>query len=112
MEFILNSSISMHIVRAELLTFRKEPGGYVMYVFRNLDSEDWDSMYIMTVRFPNWHSPSLQVGDKGYLKYKEVEAGKSTWWDNNSQTNIPYSYDNVIFEDFIHDRKKDLTVLL
>jgi len=102
----------MHIVRAELITFRKEPGGYIMYVFRNLDSNDWENRYIMTVRFPNWNTPLLKVGDLGFLKYKEVEAGKTTWWDNNSQTNVAYKYDNVIFEDFIHERKKDLTVML
>ena len=102
----------MHIIRAELLTFREEWGGYIIYVFRNLESTDWKTQYIMTVRFPNWNCPLLQIGDKGFLRYKEVEAGKSTWWDNNTQTNIPYKYDNVIFEDFIHDKKKDLTVML
>lgn len=102
----------MHIVRAELLTYRREFGGYIIYVFQNLDSKTWDTKYIMTVRFPNWNSPLLQVGDKGFLKYKEVEAGKTTWWDNNNQTNVVYKYDNIIFEDFIHDKNKDLTVTL
>lgn len=102
----------MFVIRAELLTYRKEAGGYTIYVFRNLDSKSWESMYIMTVRFPNWHSPVLKIGDTGFLKYKEVEAGKSTWWDNNTQTNVAYNYDNVIFEDFIHEKKKDLTVML
>lgn len=102
----------MHIVRAELLTFRNEFGGYIVYVFRNLESCGLTDKYIMTVRFPNWNCPLLNVGDTGFLKYKEVEAGKSTWWDNNTQTNVAYKYDNVIFEDFIHDRKKDLTVML
>lgn len=102
----------MHIVKAELITLRRECGGYIMYVFRNLDSEGWETRYIMTVRFPNWNSPILKIGDVGFLKYKEVEAGKTTWWDNDTQTNVAYKYSNIIFEDFIHEKKKDSTVML
>ena len=102
----------MHIIRAELITLRNEPGGYIIYLFRNLDSNSWDTRYVMTTRFPNWDCPFLKKGDIGFLKYKEVEAGKSTWWNNNTQTNVAYKYDNVIFENFIHEKKIDSTVML
>lgn len=102
----------MHVVRAKLLTYRNEFGGYVIYVFRNLEDDTVIGKYIWTIRFPNWNCPVLKVGDIGYLQYKEVEAGKTTWWDNNTQTNVFYKYDNIIFENFIPDKKEDLTVML
>lgn len=97
-------------IKAELKAIRNEVGGYIIYVFRNLEPNCWTNQYVMTVRFPHWESPLLQVGDVGFLSYKEVTAGEDFWWDKITNNKIAYNYDNIIFVDFI--REKPDTVLL
>ena len=94
----------MPTIKAKLLTYREDYGGYILYVFENLESKDWTSKYKMTVRFPNWDCPFIGIGDIGYLNYKEVVAGESTWWDKDSQSMKYYNYTNCIFENFIHEQ--------
>lgn len=102
----------MHTVKAKLLEERKDYGGYIIYVFENLDAKSSFDKYIMTVRFPHWESPLLRKGAVGFLKFKEVIAGKDTWWDRTTNKYICYNYDNIIFIDFIHETSDDLTVML
>lgn len=103
----------MSVIKAKLLTLRKEPGGYIIYVFENLEYRDITKHYIKTVRFPNWECPLVRIGDIGYLEYKEVEAGKDSWYDSQAQVSILYKYDNTIFKDFVHETSKaDVTVML
>lgn len=97
----------MPTIKAKLLTYREEVGGYILYVFSNLESDKWDSKYKTTVRFPNWDAPYIDIGDVGYLNYKEVVAGETTWWDKQTQTNRCYNYTNCIFENFIHEKSPD-----
>lgn len=103
----------MSVIKAKLITYRNEPGGYIIYVFEDLEHKDVDRHYIKTVRFPHWESPFVRVGEIGYLEYNKVEAGKDSWYDNQTQMHILYKYNNTIFKDFVHEVKEiDLTVML
>lgn len=106
----------MFTVKARLKELRKDFGGYIMYVFEVLDEniteKTWYAHYITTVRFPNWEEPPVDVGDVGYLDFKDVLAGKDTWWDKSTNTFVPYNYDHRIFIRFIRERSTDFTVTL
>lgn len=58
----------------------------------------------MTTRWPNWQHKHLELGEIGYLTYKEVVAGVDTWYDGD--TFIPYNYSNIIFIKFIEKEEK------
>ena len=103
----------MPIVKARLITSRKELGGYIIYIFENLDWDKIKSHYIKVVRFPHWETPPVKEGDIGFLEYIEVKAGVDSWFDRNSQNFVLYNYDNTIFKDFIHNKPMpNLTVML
>ena len=99
-------------IHAKLLTYREEYGGYYVYVFEDLDCLYPAQRYKITVRFPNWDCPVINIGDRGYLNYKEVVAGKDTWWDKNTQMNRFYNYTNSIFENFIHEKPEEKEINL
>lgn len=87
------------IINAKLLAVRE--GSYTVYVFQNLDSKS----YIMCTKLPNWQTPSIQVGDEGFLKYSEVRAGEK-YFHTASQSEVTYNYSNIYFENFI--QKSDI----
>lgn len=94
------------VIHAKLITYREDIGGYIIYVFQNLAN----GSYEMCTRLPRWESPIIRIGDKGFVKYREVIAGKDTWYDNKSNQNIPYLYTGVYFVDFVYEKpeKQDL----
>lgn len=94
----------MSTIRAKLLTYREEIGGYTVYVFEDLDAKTWDKKYRITLRLPNWETPILKIGDVGYLSFREVVAGRDVWWDRNTQSEKFYNYNNSLFENFIHEK--------
>lgn len=89
-------------VFAELIAFDKDVEGYITYVFKLLDEysiNKLQSEYLMTVQYYNWVSDPINIGDKGYVKIKEVKAGIDQWWDGK-QHNY-YKFDDTIFYKFI-----------
>lgn len=94
------------VLHAKLLTFKVDPGDYIVYVFKNLDGTNEFDNYIMCTKHPNWQSNPIQIGQEGFLKVKEIIAGKDCWYDNNSGNSIPYKYDGIQFFDFILDKQK------
>ena len=88
----------------ELLTKKLEPGGYIIYVFKNLD----DNTYLMCTRLPNWECSNIDIGDIGYVDYKEVIAGIDTWYNNSSKAFIKYNYTGIYFNNFIHKVEKPI----
>lgn len=76
--------------------------GYTTYVFKNLDSVSAFDKYIMTTRWPNWQHRNIDIGEIGYLTYKEVIAGQDTWWDGSQF--IPYNYTNIVFIKFVKEK--------
>ena len=86
----------------EAVAVRKDPEGYSCYVFRDLN----DGSYRMVTRLPNWESPFIGIGDKGYLKYTEVLAGRDTWYDRSTGIYVPYKYDGQYLIDWVPSNVK------
>jgi len=95
-------------INAELLTFRMDSGGYITYVFRNLDSKTAFDRYAMCVRFPNWDCANLEIGDKGFLSYRIVKAGEDYWYDKNTGKYEPYKQTDCHFINFVTYKNNDL----
>ena len=101
----------MITIKAKLLCKEHDLMGYTIYVFQNLDSVSTFDKYIMTTRWPNWQHRSIDIGEIGYLTYKEVIAGQDTWWDGSKF--IPYNYTNIVFIKFIKEKdnsNKDIII--
>jgi hypothetical protein len=66
----------------------------------------------MTVQYYNWVSDPINIGDKGYVKVKEVRAGIDQWWDGLKHNY--YKYDDVVFYKFvpIQDIKQEHEIIL
>jgi hypothetical protein len=87
-------------VLAKLLVKETSLGGYTTYVFQCLEKEAISySKYIMCTRYPNWEHRNLEIGEIGYLDYKEILAGIDKWFDGEKM--VPYQYDGVQFNKFI-----------
>lgn len=99
------------VLHGKLITFN-EDCGYITYVFENLDECDILHKYLMCVRFPNWESPMLNIGDKGFVKYREVCAGLDKWYDKESDTFIPYKFTDIHFLDFVFEKQKQDAITL
>lgn len=99
-------------IKARLLSLREEVGGYITYVFENLDSLNLYDKYIMCKRFPNWETPFINIGVKGFLNFKEVIAGKDTWYDHESGSDIAYKYTDIHFINFVEDKKSQPDIIL
>ena len=89
---------------AELLAKSIDVQGYVVYVFKCLDEGIIkESPYLMCTRFPNWDHRVIDIGEVGYLNFKERLAGIDKWFDGKDF--IPYRYDDVQFIRFIEKPK-------
>ena len=102
-------NIQTKTIHAELVTFRHGCWGYITYIFRDIDRPDND--YISCVRFPNWDCADLRIGDVGFLKYKEVVAGDSRWYDWRDNKYVPYKYSGIHFLDFVYEKPKEDIVM-
>ena len=91
----------------KLVAFREDFGGYVIYVFEIIDGKSPFEKYIMCTRFPNWESSLIMIGDVGFLKYKEVIAGKDMWYDIQTGNTIPYKYTGIHFIDFVQQKNSE-----
>ena len=102
----------MPTIKARLVDFAEDFGGYINYIFQDLDYNALksDSPYIMVTRFPNWQADALDIGDEGFLNYEEVFAGKTEWWDQSQQAFHKYNYNNIVFVKFVKERKRELVV--
>jgi hypothetical protein len=98
------------VKRVKLVATKDSFGGYVVYVFENLDSKSYLDKYMMCTRFPNWQCQTVTINDTGYVKYREVQAGKDVWYDMNIDKWISYKYTGTHFLDFVKEKepKKDL----
>lgn len=77
--------------------------GYSTLVFKNLDIATFGHQYVMVVVFPNWQSRIPDIDEIGFLSYKEVIAGKDTWYCPETGEQIPYNYTNLIFFKFVKE---------
>lgn len=60
----------------------------------------------MCTRPPNWQTPDIDIGDVGYLQYREVEAGQEYYSPETDSTH-KYNYSNVYFVNFV--KKSNIT---
>ena len=91
-------------ILAKLLAKYEDTGGYIVYVFECLDKEIIkESPYLMCTRFPNWDHRVIDIGEVGYLNFKERIAGVDKWFDGKAF--IPYRYDDIQFIRFIEKPK-------
>lgn len=86
----------------KLLAKNIDIGGYITYVFKNLDTQDWDKQYIMCVQFPNWDQHVINIEDRGYVNIRYVKEGISKWYDGEKM-NV-YKYTNIIFLKFVKEQ--------
>ncbi len=83
----------------ELIALREDIGNYIVYVFRDLDTNEYE----MCTRLPNWNEPNLQIGDRGYVEIEDVYAGYSTYLDIKTGEICAYKYDNNYFRSFVFE---------
>lgn len=93
--------ITLHVV---LKAKNVDIGGYITYVFENLNQVDYNSKYLMCVQFPNWNQTEINIGDIGYVNVKYVKEGVSQWYDGEKMQ--VYKYTNVVFLKFIKEPEK------
>ena len=102
----------MHTIYCILVASENDINGYITYVFECLENNlPFGEHYKMVTRLPNWQHKDLLIGDKGYLTYKEIEAGKDCWYDFDTNQKIPYKYTNIYFIKFVEkidNYKKDI----
>lgn len=94
-------------IHAEMIDYKYEPGGYIVYIFRNLESKRWDTKYFMCTQVPNWDQPPIKLRDIGYLTIQEVIAGEDTWYDILSGQQVPYLYNNIYLVKFLPQKPAD-----
>lgn len=97
---------SIKIIHGKLIGLKNNLGGYINYVFLNIDSKDIFDKYLMCTRFPNWESPFINLGDTGYVKYREVFGGVDEWYDKTKEVFVKYNYTDIHFLDFVYDKEK------
>lgn len=75
----------------------KQDGSYTVYVFQDLTNDE----FIMCSRCPNWQGDLPQLMQEGFLHYRDVVAGRDTYFDSSSGEFIAYQYTNTYFQDFV-----------
>ena len=79
-------------------------GGYIIYVFENLDCKDHELKYFMCTRFPNWEHSEVNVGDVGYVNIRYAVEGNSEWYDGEKMNVYKNTY--MVFLRFIKEPVK------
>ena len=88
-------------IRATLVA--KKYGLYTVYVFRNLDTQE----YLMCTKLPNWDSNDISYGVSGFLTYENAIAGQK-YFNPRSQIFGVYNYTKMYFKNFIEDSQHNL----
>ena len=87
------------IIFAELIAIKDSQ--YTIYVFKNLETNS----YLMCTKLPNWQTPDINVGDKGFVLIEQVKAGQE-YFNIQTQENSKYQYTNIYFKNFIKESVK------
>ena len=87
---------------AKLVAKQVDHFNYTTLVFQDLNTLE----YIMCVMFPNWEQSVINLGDKGFVTTKYVQAGIDKWFDGQSLHY--YNYNCIQFIKFI-DKKPNKT---
>lgn len=100
------SDLKEFTLHVKLLAEAKQPLGYILYVFQNLEYKCETDKYITLVRFPNWEQTPFEIENEGFVQFKIAEAGKDQWYDSKNEMFRNYQYTNCIFLKFIHLKPK------
>lgn len=95
----------MITLKAKLIEYTEEFGGYIVYIFENLEFTNWDNRYIMCIRYPNWDQVPFALNSEGYLTFTLIEAGNK-YYDARSGENRIYTYTHNRFDKFIPIQKR------
>lgn len=101
----------MQTIHCQLIASEHDICGYITYVFKSLDEAPFGKKYLMLTRLPNWDHRPIDLQERGYLTFKEVEAGVDKWYCPETGQMIPYNYTNIYFIKFVKeqvDNKKDV----
>lgn len=93
----------MEIVRAELL--KEDSGHYTQYIFRDLSN----GKFLLCTKLPNWDANHINLGDIGFLKYKEVVAWDTKYKDPRTGREQAYRYDGCYFDYFTKEVAERIT---
>ena len=94
----------MITIYAKLLAGKRELGGYVKYVFQDLDTKK----YILSTKFPNWNSDPIKLDTIGYLKYEKISAGELYPIRNDR---VPYKYTIDKFISFEEEKHSGIIII-
>lgn len=75
-----------------------QDGLYKQYVFEDLLTF---GNFIMCTRCPNWSGGEVQMMQEGFLSFKDVEAGKDSYFNASTGTYHPYQYTATYFLNFV-----------
>jgi hypothetical protein len=100
--------------KCQLVAYEHDILGYITYVFKSLENNSgFGHNYVMVTRTPNWNHRDIDLQEKGYLTYNEVEAGKDKWFCPETGELIPYNYTNIYFIKFVKEQdnsNKDIII--
>ena len=94
----------MITILSEVLTFEEDLAGYVTYIFRNIESKDTFTEYVMCTKYPNWDCGDIKIGDIGFLTFEEHIAGLDKWFDGREYHY--YNYTGIQLIKFIKKQDK------
>lgn len=95
----------MITIKAKLVELAFELGGYITYIFENLNPENWTDKYIMCVQYPNWDHVVVPLNVEGYLTFTLIEAG-TKYLDFKTNESKMYTYTHNRFDKFIPIQEK------
>lgn len=94
----------MTTIFVKVLAKQSDGLGYKTIVVQDLENNSFGHKYKMLVIFPNWEGYIPEIGDIGYISYKDVVGGVDTWFDGTKS--VPYNYTNTIFIKFVKKEDK------
>ena len=99
----------MITVKCQLVASENDFAGYCTLVFKVLENNcPFGHSYVMVTRLPNWDHRPIELNEKGYLTYNEVEAGKDSWYCSETGQFIPYNYTNLYFIKFVKEQDNSI----
>lgn len=96
------------VIKGKLMAAVADPMQYITYVFEILDENLIENTkYIMCVKFPNWDTPTIEIGEIGFVHFEIIKAGEDKWWDHKTQRYVSYNYDMTQFIKFVPEPKPE-----
>lgn len=106
--------MTTYTLKCQLIAKEHDILDYQTLVFKVLENNcPFGHSYCMVTVFPNWQSSIPEISDIGILMYDEVEGGKDTYYDRNTDSIVKYNFSNLIFKKFVKELdnfKKDIII--